>query len=352
MKKILVLPLFALAVLASQAWAQDWVICTGQYAGYCKWSLTGTGCDQISSGPPPDGKATCELAYKNCKDNGYIYSNSGCTTWSGEGNNPNFNNGVALWCKWATSCHPIKSETELISCDKDGSVFSGVPSSGVGDGKTCAGGTWTGQGKNPNAIQLGCCKWSTETNCYPIMEGPDPTDGLDGTTKVASCQTGSNKFWNGTISCPETCPTSTPTYPKSSSSVASSSSRASSSSAGSSSSSSRGSSSSVSGSSSSSSSSSSSISGNSSSSEGTDPIISHNNAPVVGLTVLHFASSLQIASDKNATVALFDIHGKQILSQKVLSGTTTINLQKQRQGVYYAVVKSDSNKQTVKIVLK
>jgi hypothetical protein len=90
----------------------------------------------------------------------------------------------------------------------------------------------------------------------------------------------------------------------------------------------------------------------SSSSGGTDPIISYNSAAVTGLNVAHFARSLQIASGKDATVSLFDMHGKQVFSQKVLSGTTTISLEKQRQGVYYAVVRSGSQKQTVKVVLK
>jgi hypothetical protein len=90
----------------------------------------------------------------------------------------------------------------------------------------------------------------------------------------------------------------------------------------------------------------------SSSSDDPEPIISYNNTPVLGLNVVHFAHSLQIASGKDATVALFDISGKQVLSQKVLSGTTTINLGNQKQGVYYAVAKSGSQKQIVKIVLK
>jgi len=92
---------------------------------------------------------------------------------------------------------------------------------------------------------------------------------------------------------------------------------------------------------------------NSSSSEGgTDAIISHNNAPVFGLSVTGLARGLQIASDKNATVSLFNIKGKLVLSQKVQSGTTTISLANQKVGVYYAVAKSGSQKQIVKIVLR
>ncbi|MDR2554809.1 MAG: T9SS type A sorting domain-containing protein [Fibromonadaceae bacterium] len=96
----------------------------------------------------------------------------------------------------------------------------------------------------------------------------------------------------------------------------------------------------------------SSSSGGSSSSGDTDPIISYNKAPVTGLNVVSFARNLQIASDKDATVALFDMHGKQVFGQKVFSGTTTISLVNQKTGVYYAVVKSGSQKQTVKVILK
>jgi len=274
MKKSLFLPLLVATTLVSQAWAQqDWVTCTGQYAGYCKWSLTGTGCDQISSGPPPDGKATCELAYKNCKDNGYIFTNAACTVWAQDGNDPTFNNGVPLWCKWATSCHPIKSATELTSCKTNGSVFSGVPSTGVGEGKTCAGGTWTSEGKNPNATQLGCCRWSSSTTnpdnlCWPIMS--DDPEG--GTSQVGKCKSGSNTYWDGSsVTCGEgtgVCPTTTPTYPISS--ISSSSTTSSSSPSSGTSSSSVGSSSSGSNSSSSG-----DDDGNSSSSEDDDtPIVS------------------------------------------------------------------------------
>jgi len=100
------------------------------------------------------------------------------------------------------------------------------------------------------------------------------------------------------------------------------------------------------------SSSSSVITQSSSSDGGTDPIISYNGTSVMGLNVTHFARSLKIASSKDATVALFDMHGKQVFSQRVFSGTTTISLEKQKQGIYYAVVKSGSQKQTVKVILK
>jgi len=85
---------------------------------------------------------------------------------------------------------------------------------------------------------------------------------------------------------------------------------------------------------------------------GSTPIISHNTAPVSGLNVTHFARNLQIATGKNATVSMFDIRGKQVFSQKVLSGTTSISLANQKQGIYYVIAKSDSQKQIVKIIVK
>jgi len=73
---------------------------------------------------------------------------------------------------------------------------------------------------------------------------------------------------------------------------------------------------------------------------------------ITGLNVAHFARSLHIASGKDATVSLFDMHGKQVFSKKVLAGESVVSLENQRQGVYYAVVRSGSFKQTVKVVLK
>jgi hypothetical protein len=90
----------------------------------------------------------------------------------------------------------------------------------------------------------------------------------------------------------------------------------------------------------------------SSSDDGLDPIISYSNVPITGLNVVSFANSLQIASGKDAAVSLFNLRGEQVLSQKVLSGTTTISLKSQKQGFYYAVVKAGSQKKVVKVVLK
>jgi len=278
------LPLFAAVVLVSQAWGA-YTLCTGEQAGYCKFA----DCSAISIDPGQSwSKSTCQEAYDNCIANGYFYTDAACTTWGNVGNNPNFSSGTKIWCKWATSCEAIKSETEKTNCITNGSVYKDVPDTGVGAGKACEGGTWTNEGKDPNAVALGCCNWEGD-NCRKVYLA----------TEWDACSAG-NKY--STCTAPEDGSAGICSNP---------------------------------------------IGGG-----GSDPIISYNSAPITGLNVVHFARSLQIASGKDATVFLFDMRGKQIFSQKVLSGTTTISLQKQRQGVYYAVVKSGSQKQTVKVVLK
>jgi len=72
----------------------------------------------------------------------------------------------------------------------------------------------------------------------------------------------------------------------------------------------------------------------------------------VSLTVVPNGSTLYIISGKAATVELFSMNGAKVFSGKVAAGNNSLSLGKQRQGVYYAVVKSDSQKQTVKVVLK
>jgi len=204
------------------------------------------------------------------------------------------------------------------ACKKDGKLYSFASrptmwaSSPYGGGQAC--------GSNGGTLEFssGCdkwCKWST-TGCTEVK--PDPTGTTPTTTceeAIANCSTNGLLF-DTQAACNAYVPSSSSTATSSSSGAGSSS------------------------------------SGNSSSSQGSEPIISYNKAPVTGLNVTHFGRNLQIASGKDANVALFDMRGKQVLSQKVLSGTTTISLQKQRQGIYYAVVKSESQKQTVKVVLK
>jgi len=260
MKKLLLLPFLATMALVSWGWSADYTPCTSVLGNdyYCDWE---PGCYQINKGL--NDAENCQTNYDNCKKNGYLYLNvtnapnstEKCNgTWAKDGKDPGFNGGVRIWCKWATGCQPIKDSATLDTCINVGSVFKGVPTTGIGEGKTCAGGTWTEQGKNPNATQLGCCKWSTGTTCYSIT--------LE--SEALSCKTGSNTFWSGsTITC-NPCPDTTPTYSPSSSSKGSSSSSSTAGGASSSSSSSGGTGGS----------SSSGDSGDSSSSEDTSPITS------------------------------------------------------------------------------
>jgi len=81
------------------------------------------------------------------------------------------------------------------------------------------------------------------------------------------------------------------------------------------------------------------------------PIFTKKNSPA--LTVNFQLGNLHIYSPiKEANVSLFNMSGKQVLSQKVAAGYNTLNLNDQKLGVYYAVVSSSSSKQIVKVMLK
>jgi len=252
MKKILVLPLIAMAALVSQAWAG---ICTGTGgATACQFD---TGCYEMSSeysgtSSCDAGSCTCDQIIKNCTDNGALYS--GVTGWA-EGND--YGKG------WKCSDH---------------------------------GGTYQGGKLDPSKVVLGCCKWSTESNCYPIYSGQD-TDGEDGADKVASCQTGTNKFWSGSGACPTSCPSGTPTYDG-----------------------------------------------------GSSPI--KFNPASLALTVAQSGRSLHISSAKEATVSLYDMSGAKVYSGKVRAGNSVFSLEKVAVGSYYAVVQSGSDAKKVSVVLK
>jgi len=72
----------------------------------------------------------------------------------------------------------------------------------------------------------------------------------------------------------------------------------------------------------------------------------------VGLTVVPNGNMLHIISEKAATVELFSMTGAKVFSSKVIAGNSSLSLGKQKTGVYYAVVRSGSQKQTVKVILK
>jgi hypothetical protein len=305
MKKVFLVPLFAVGFLASSAGA---VVCTSSGGGsFCQF---GTGCFEMSD---------------------------------------EYSDGVD--CK-APNCSCAKV---IENCELYGSVFKGVTglteANGWGKDLKCAnqGGTWTNEGKNPNRTALGCCNWDDGTNeCWTIWSGED-SDGEDGETKVATCKGGNNQFWNGQCSNEPSCPTSTPVYdgknpqdgfccwegndsnngngycgPIDGNEITVSSCTNDYGSVVQSCSGCR--------------------------TQGT-PILSGTSS-VAGLTVLAQSGSLHISALKEATVALFDMTGKQVFSEKVPAGYSTLSLKNQKQGVYFAVVSSGSSKQTVRVVLK
>jgi len=83
---------------------------------------------------------------------------------------------------------------------------------------------------------------------------------------------------------------------------------------------------------------------------GQEPIIISGRS--VGLTVVPNGNMLHIISERNATVELFSMTGAKVFSSKVAAGNSSLSLGKQKTGVYYAVVRSGAQKQTVKVVLK
>jgi len=362
MKKSLFLFVLALTALASQAWSQEWTTCTDEnYSGYCKYSLTGN-CETISTGPAPNGKATCEEAYENCTKNGYHYTDAQCDTWAEIGNDPSFD---IKYCKWLNpnSCGSLKSEDEIDNCkNTNHSVYND---------DACT--EWSGIGKNPNIQALGCCKWSTGSVCYTIWPGPDPDDNnKEGTVKVTECKTGSNTFWNG--ECPTNggaCPNTTPVYPSSSSTTNNSSS---------------------SGANNSSSSSGGGNGDSSSSGEGSQggwycvysgdrfctsghaenytcpnngvisstcpagfdggnsPIILSNQAYKNMLGAMQNAVNLQVTS--SAAIQIFDLKGNAVRSFKFTQGNYVVPLSDLPHGLYIVKASNASWKQTIKVTVR
>jgi hypothetical protein len=311
MNKFLMLPLFAMAALVSQAVAQEtWTPCGGDKAGYCKW---GSACSPINTctggaagSDCANQKPTCDGVYQNCLDNSdthTVYSDASCNTPKEVGATQN----CGEWCDWGTGgCWEIK--TDLTG--KDGPATTTCQE--AKDNCDAGGIRWSGASCTGNKLggNESCgkyCKWDTCTEIKPDPTGEFGTATANCNEAIANCAENGELFNNSTC-------TGTPVQPSSSSGGG----------------------------------------GNpgSSSSGGTPIIVSYNGAPVTGLNVVHFANSLRIASSKDATVSLFDMRGKQVFGQKVFSGTTTINLENQKQGVYYAVITSGSQKQTVKVVLK
>jgi hypothetical protein len=181
MKKTILLVAAMLLAFAQGAWAADYDPCPSPYDGFCYWP--GDGCYQINTGTP-DTPSRCPTEHEGCVKDGYLYKEvkyptgkwgegSTCKelggVWAEVGNDPNFNGGVFIWCKWATSCQSVKTDEEKANCIKNGSVFKTVPSTGIGNGTTCQGGTWTEEGRDPNAVMIGCCDWDNK-GCFAVYE--------------------------------------------------------------------------------------------------------------------------------------------------------------------------------------
>jgi hypothetical protein len=229
------------------------------------------------------------------------------------GNNCHHPTHGQLFCQYAgaggtTDCHTVNNAytpnigipclTLVQGCLQDGMLYRGVPESALtaannyGKGVNCgtAGGTYMG-GNDPNRTSLGCCKWDSGTQCWDIWSD-NHDDGTTPQQKVEDCKGGDNQFWAGA------CPDGQGTCPGGTNSIATPSSTA------------------------------------------------------ANLNVLVQTGSLHISSVREATVQLFDVSGKQMLSEKVPSGYSVVNLKDQKVGVYFAVITSGSHKQTVKVTLK
>jgi hypothetical protein len=179
MKKVLLVPLFTIAALASHTWAQfccyeansynnnegycgvvascgdggtlmsSCASCNvgtgtkdeGQSCGsYCKWD---TGCVEIKTDPGGlygPAITSCDAAISNCDANGLRYSSSGCT-----GTPIGGVESCNAYCKWDTGCVEIKPDptgqygtatadcaAAISNCQSNGQYFTNSSCSGGG----------------------------------------------------------------------------------------------------------------------------------------------------------------------------------------------------------------------------
>ena len=219
--------------------------------------------------------------------------------------------GGAVFCQWATGCYSIDDEygepagltcaEYIASCVKDGSVFKGVTGlnadNDYGKGLNCLdkGGTWTGQGKDPNRVSRGFCDWGPcefdPSNDYACLDGgcfEIETDLQD-----EECGLYATK-----LSSKSQCPASS--LPRA---------------------------------------------------DGGTPVQKIKTG-IAGLTVVPHGRALHISSPRDASVTLYDLSGNRVFGGKVRAGNSVFSLTSQAPGVYYAVVQSGSLTQKVNVVLK
>jgi hypothetical protein len=362
MKKSLI-PLFFLAVMVSQAFAQ-WTTCTGQYAGYCRWN---SGCSEIASNSSQN--LTCQGQYDNCKDNSpskTVYSTEadcksgfvqqtprGCCEWNpgtcwtvyepqevtdcgsklistsacasddgscgeGGGGGGGGGGGTGEMCLWngAGDCWPVADAADRASCIKDAWLFQG---GSQGKGTLCSGGSFI-DGKNnspPTSVlsSRGCCKWDTQAvKCFDIYSDQEVTD----------CSGGSNKYW--TSVCPDSdggCPTSNPTFDGTGGGGGGGGDND-------------------------------QCSGSNWTKPGCpgyiEPIITLS-TPFAGNALIAMQNAVNLQVKGMATLRVYDMKGKALSSQMIEQGNHVVSLQLPR-GLYIIKATSGSWKQTVKVTVK
>ena len=197
-KRLAVGTVMAVVLAASWAGAQ-YTVCSGDYAGFCKWDDE---CSAISIMPGESwSKATCAEAYENCASNGEMFLDEDCTQ-----RKAGSVEACGSYCQWDDACWEIKTDPTgangtvsttcaeaIANCDADGQRWSAPPLAGPGPGQ-CTG-TMLG------GVQ-GCgyyCKW--DSGCYEIK--PDPT-GENGTASadcqeaIANCDADGARYSNST----------------------------------------------------------------------------------------------------------------------------------------------------------
>jgi hypothetical protein len=305
MKKRYLLPVFVVAGLASQALADH---C--EYSGspaYCQWS---SGCFTINNDYAPNVGTPCNTLIAACEADGSVYTGvtpSALNENNGYGENVKCKENGGTWrsgkpeivgtayhCLYSTGmCWPEQDTDACIAAN--GSVFSNVPPSGEGEGG-CAGGTWTGDGKNPNVAPEGYCYYGP---CV-FLPSNDPNyqyacaDGGCFESSQTDCQ------WGTFYATKSQCPADSRTP-----------------------------------------------------SEGGGNVPTQKFQPgIAGLIVVPHGRALHISSPRDASVTLYDLNGNRVFGGKVRAGNSVFSLTSQAPGVYYAVVQSGSLTQTANVVLK
>ncbi len=202
---------------------------------------------------------------------------------------------------------------------------------------------------------LGCCNWETEgEKCWTIFSGIDPSDGIDGATKVSDCSGGSNRYWSG-VACPTTpsgaCPSGTPTYDGKNPANGYCCWEGNSYNEGKGSCVPIGGETTLAYCTDNSGVQVSSCGGCRTSGTGTDPILKFTPASQA-LIAVPYGRSLHISSARDAIVSLYDMSGARVYSGRVRAGNSVFGLEKVASGSYYAVVQSGSDAKKVPVILK